>query len=532
MAKSNGERLREIATVLASYGFGHIYRTRIRSNKEEQDAANFRKAFEELGPSFIKIGQIISTRRDLLPPDYIKELQKLQDDAPVFPFSQVRKIFEEDFHQTLEDVFKKVDEEPLASASVAQVHRAVMKNGKEVVIKVQRPDIEENLLRDINLFSRIVSMAPGTVKEILVDPEAAFEEIEESTREELDFRNEAESLIKFKQFNKDIAAVNVPKPNMAYTSKRVLVEENVDGIKGLDSLELARAGYVPEDIAEKLLLAFLSQVFRDGFFHGDPHPGNIIIKERQIYFIDFGITGRLSESNKENLIKLLRSLVHQDIDAIMNLLLQMAITKERINRLNLYEDLSYLFATYLSRSFSQIDMSVLFADILQVTRKHKMTMPNDFIMLTKSLTLLEGVVTDLAPEVNVMEIAKEYIRQSDHVSLFEPISKERLVMDSYQLTQDALKLPSAVRTAVDNLNNGRTKVYIDLVDIDNKWTGINKMVNRIVFAVVIAALILASAIIVAMTEGTGLSILAIVIFLGAGILGLWLLISIIRSGTL
>ncbi|WP_035445158.1 ABC1 kinase family protein [Atopococcus tabaci] len=532
MAKSNAERLREIATVLASYGFGHIYRTRIRPNKVDQDAANFRRAFEELGPSFIKIGQIISTRRDLLPPDYIKELQKLQDDAPVFPFAQVKSIFEEDFRRPLEDVFEEIDETPIASASVAQVHRARLKNGEEVVVKVQRPDIEENLIRDINLFSRIVSMAPGTVKEILVDPEEAFNEIELSTRLELDFRNEAHALVQFKQLNKDIAAINAPRPNMMYTSKRILVEEYVDGFKGLNALELQQAGYVPSDVAEKLVLGFLSQVFRDGFFHGDPHPGNIIVKDKQIYLIDFGITGRLSRSNQENLVKLLRSLVYQDVEAIMNLLLQMAIARERVNRLDLYEDLSYLFDTYLSRSFSQIDMSVLFADILQVTRKHKLTMPNDFIMLVKSLTVMEGVVMELAPELNVMEIAKDYIRSSDHVQLFEPLSKERLAVETYQLAKDTYRLPTSLRRMLDNLNNGRTKVHIDLVDIDNKWTGLNKMVNRIVFAVIIAALILASAIIVALAEGTGFSIIAIIIFLGAGFMGLWLLISIIRSGTL
>ncbi|MDZ7834526.1 MAG: AarF/UbiB family protein [Alkalibacterium sp.] len=240
--KSNRERLREIASVLASYGFGHIYRTRVRTKHKEQDAKNLRLAFEELGPSFIKIGQIISTRQDLLPPNYIQEMSKLRDDAPPFDYSEIKRIFEEEFKQPLSDVFEWVDESPIASASVAQVHRAKLLSGEDVVIKVQRPEIEENLLRDIQLFSRIVSMAPETVKEMLVDVEAAFKEIEETTKRELDFRNEGQALVKFKHLNAENDAVTVPTPYPSYTSKRVLVEDHIAGIKGTEPKRNSGAG--------------------------------------------------------------------------------------------------------------------------------------------------------------------------------------------------------------------------------------------------------------------------------------------------
>ncbi|WP_027107989.1 ABC1 kinase family protein [Lacticigenium naphthae] len=533
MVKSNRERLREIVAVLASYGFGHIYRTRIRSKDSQiQDAVNFRKAFEELGPSFIKIGQIVSTRRDLLPEDYIKELSHLQDRAPAFPFEKVKKIFEEDLHLALDEVFLSIDTHPLASASVAQVHRARLITGEEVILKVQRPEIEENLLRDIQLFSRVVSMAPGTVKEILVDPEEAFKEIKLTTKRELDFRNEANAIIQFKELNKHIAAVSAPKPFLAYTSKRILVEEYVEGIKGLNQTDLIQEGYILKDIAEKLILAFLSQVFKDGFFHGDPHPGNILIGDKKIHFIDFGIVGNLSSSNKDNLVALLKNVIYKDIDGIMNLLLQMAITKEKIKRLELYEDLTYIFDAYISRSFSQINISVLFSDILQITRKHKMTMPNDFIILVKSFTVMEGVVTELYPEINIMEISKEYVKVSDSIQLVDPISKEKLIIQSSQFLNDSIGLPTSLKKVLDNITSGRTKFYVELANFDDKWTGLNKMVNRVVFAVIIASLILSSAIIIALAEGAGFSFFAIIIFLGAGLMGLWLLVSIIKSGTL
>ncbi|MEC6748484.1 lipopolysaccharide core heptose(II) kinase RfaY [Marinilactibacillus sp. XAAS-LB27] len=532
MSKTNRDRLKEIGTVLASYGFGHIYNTRIRSKDDEQDAQRLRQAFEELGPSFIKIGQIISTRRDLLPDNYIEELSKLRDNAPHFPYSEIKKIFSEEFDQTLEEVFEFVEEKPLASASVAQVHKAKLHTGESVIIKVQRPEIEENLLRDIRLFSKILSMAPNTVKDMLVDADSAFDEILATTKIELDFRNEAKYLVRFRELNNETKAVTAPKPFLKYTSKRVLVEEYIDGIKGLNAVKLTTAGYDKKDIAEKLMYSFLSQVFNDGFFHGDPHQGNLIIKGKQIVFLDFGITGELSSDVRESLIRLIKALVLEDIEGMMNILLQMAIVKSKVNRFALNEDLADFYHIYASRSFKNIDLSAFFSDVLYITNKYKMIMPNDFLLLAKSMTILEGVITELHPDINVLKIASAYIKTNDDVSFFETITKDKVMIGLYQIAQNSASLPAKITKSLDTINNGRFKVHLDLVDGDKKWTGLNKMVNRIVFAVIIAALILASAVILAVAEGTSVSILAIIIFLGAGIMGLWLLISIIRSGTL
>ena len=532
MEKSSGERLREIVTVLASYGFGHIYRTKLKNENRKQDAASLRKAFEDLGSSFVKIGQIISTRPDLLPQDYIDELSKLQDNVPPFPFTDIERIFEEEFGEEISVAFAKVEENPLASASIAQVHRAKMKNGKEVIIKVQRPDIEENLLRDIALFSKILSMTPGTIKDLISDPDLALKEIEKATQIELDFRHEATALLKFKVLNKEMESVEVPNLITDYVSKRVLVEEYIEGIKVLDLAKLAKKGYVKEDIAEKLILSFLSQVFKDGYFHGDPHPGNVLIKDKKIVFIDFGIMGELSAENKESLIDLLKAIVFNDIDLVMNILLKVGVTKERINRYEFYEDLNYFFDTYLTASYKQINMGVLFSDILDVTQKHRITIPNDFTMLIKSLSMLEGIIAELDPEINMLEVANLFMQTSDELSLYDSFSKEKWLIGSYKLSKDLLDLPTQLKQLLTNANSGRAKVHIELQDGDNKWKGLNKMVNRLVFALIIAALILSSAIIVAMASSTSVSLIGVVIFLGAGLMGIWLLISIIRSGTL
>ncbi len=530
--QTNRGRLTEIARTLASYGFGHIYRTRMGSKKEQQDAQKLRLAFEELGPTFIKFGQILSTRPDLLPKDYIQELSKLQDKVPPFPFSQIKEIFEEDFKQTLEESFKWVDEEPLASASVAQVHRATTFDGEEVVLKVQRPDMEENLLRDIRLFSRIISMAPETVKSFIVDAEVAIAEIEKVTKIELDFRNEVNALIRFRMNNADRDVVHAPKPYVRYSSKRVLVEDYIEGITNLNKTTLQEAGYDTDDLVQKLVYSFLKQVFEDGFFHGDPHPGNIIIQEGKIVFIDFGLYGELSKENRDKLIEILEAIVLEDIDELMNLLLQLAIVKSKVDRYELYNDLESFFYVYIAKDLKQIDIGRLMTDMLGVAHRHGLIMPNDFVLLAKSLGIVEGVISEFETEVNLMDVAKMYLKDRENYSLLKKFTADNVGVNAYKTATNLFDLPTSMKKLFDTISNGRTRMNIEIMDWDKKSVDINKMVNRVVFAIIIASLILASALIAVSVTSLGLSRLSIVIFLGAGFMGLWLLISIIRSGTL
>lgn len=526
------ERFREIINVLAAYGFGHIYNTKIHSQKKEADPQNLRKAFEELGPSFIKIGQIISTRRDILPKAYIEELAKLQDAAPPFPFQDVRQIFKEEFDQELEEVFELVEEKPIASASIAQVHKGRLLSGEEVVLKVQRPGIEENFLRDIDLFIKIVSKAENILKGIVVDPISVFQEIRKTTTIELDFRNEVKYMVKFKELNADIACVNAPKAFTEFSSKRIIVQEYIDGLKITHTTELLQEGYDLNDIGQKLLLSYLSQVFHDGFFHGDPHPGNMIIKEGQIYYIDFGIMGELSNGNKDVLNQLLKAIVLKDINQLVSLILQMGNQKGRVDRNELYDDLTYVFDTYFSTNLGNIRIASVLTDIFEITSRHRLSLPSDLVILVKALTILEGTITDLAPEANLIKITKSYLKTSGTFSVRDLIDTEEALLQTYQFFTHSSKLPSQLSVFLDGLISGRSKFKIDLINMDEKWTGIDKMVNRLVFALIISALILASTVIIVATKGTQLSIIGMAGFLVAGILGLWLLVAIIRSGSL
>lgn len=530
--RANRSRLTEIGTVLASYGFGHIYRTKIGKEKKSQDAESLRQAFEELGPSFIKIGQILSTRPDLLPADYIEELSRLRDQAPPFSFHKIRETFEEDFKVKMEEVFEWVDQEPLASASIAQVHRARTLDQQEVIIKVQRPDMEENLLRDIRLFSRLLELTPEVIKDFVVDADVALAEVEASTKKELDFRNEVKAILRFRENNEERTVIDAPNPLVKYTSKRVLVQEYIEGINGIKMDRLIEAGYDKKDFVEKFVYTFLTQVFEDGFFHADPHPGNIIIRDQQIIYIDFGLVGELSESNRKNLLEILEAITLEDVDQLMNLLLQMAVVKKEVNRYVLYHDIENFFYQYVSKDLSNIHIGDFFADVLAVSHKHGLVMPNDFIMLGKSLAIVEGVVSDFDTEVNLMQIAKSYIKEQEDFSIRRKMKSEDLKLKLLRLTSDSIALPSSLKKSLETLSEGRTRLNLEILDWEKKSVALNKMVNRVVFAIIIAALILASALITVSTTSPGLTSLSVIIFLGAGIMGLWLLISIIRSGTL
>lgn len=529
MAKSNRERLSEIVTTLGKYGFGHIYRIYVRTGNQAEDARRFRMAFEELGPSFIKIGQILSTRHDLLPDAYISELQKLQDHARSVPYAAVKEIVESELNASLEELFDDFDEEPLASASIAQVHRARLKSGESVIVKVQRPEIEEELLRDIHLFSQFLSVAPDTMKDMIMNIDAAFDEIETSTARELNFRMEARALNTFRLKTKDSKLVNSPRLHMDYVTTRVLVQEYIEGIPILKSEELIKEGYVLEDIAEKLIFSFMNQIFDYGFYHGDPHPGNLLIKDQQIYFIDFGIVGEISDSMRELLTEITKAALTENISKLMTLVLQVARTEHQVDQVEFYDDLSYYFKHYSTRSLGSIKIEVVFDQFMEVMHKHKLALPHELITLVRALIILEGVIFDLSPEIDAMTILKSYYQQSDVFNLLALPSKEKLALTTYGMLEKLIKLPDDTSQLVDHLLNGRFVINAKLVDRENRWKDIELMVNRMIYALILASLILASAIIVALSTG-GLSIIAIIVFLGAAIVGIWLLISIFKSG--
>lgn len=533
--KRSNRRFRQIIRVLGAYGFGHIVRSKLKSEKIKNDPENLRLVFEELGPTFIKIGQILSTRPDILPIEYINELVKLQDSAPPFPFETVKEIIETDLKKPIDEIFKEIDPEPVASASVAQVHDAVLLDGKKVIIKVQRPDIEDQLLEDIGILIRIVRRAPNTLRDVLLDPVEALEEILETTKIELDFRNEVDAMLRFKQENQDIRCISIPEVYKEISTKRIVVQEKIDGIKITEKTELEKEGYDTDDIGRKLILSYLYQLFNKGFFHGDPHPGNLIISKQKIYFIDFGIMGYLSSKSKNAINDLLDAMVKKDIGQLVNVVLSLAQQKGPVDKNKLYEDIEYIIHYYLQTSLRNIQVSMLFMDLFDAARKNNLKLPKEFTTLLKSLLILEGVLSKLAPDLSIMEISRDYLKE-DQVVKFKPeFTLNSLALNGYTLIKDSLRIPTSISTILDNFISGRGKIKVDITNLNDRWKDFNKMVNRVVFALVVSAIIIASALIIRSGGGANINGLSIVGILGfglAGFLGLWLLISILKSGNI
>ncbi len=352
MEGNSVNRFKEILKVFTKYGLGYILGK--KEDKIKNSPANLRKAFEELGPTFIKIGQILSTRPELVHDDYIVELSKLQDDVPAEEFEEMSKVFYEEFSKKIEDEFLFIDKKPIASASVAQVYRGVLKDGKDVVIKIQRPNIKEKMDMDFDILLSLSEKISKIFKDSIVNPKEILLEIKLSTERELNFNFEAQNIEKFRELNKDIYCVYAPYVINEYTGSRVLTLESIDGFKVNDFVAIELLGYDKDDIAKKLTLSYFKQVLKDGFFHGDPHPGNILIRGGKICFIDFGIVGELSKEKQCELNSAIAAIANEDIDKLTDFVMSIGIKSGKVDREILYKDIEYIFRNYYTTSLKNI----------------------------------------------------------------------------------------------------------------------------------------------------------------------------------
>lgn len=531
MYKNTIQRFREIVKVLASYGFGYIVDSKL--NKEDKSPQNLRKAFEELGPTFIKIGQILSTRPDIVSAEYIRELSKLQDNVSPENFNDISAVFFNEFLQTIDETFLYFEEEPFASASIAQVHNAILKNGKGVIVKIQRPDIYEKMKMDISILKRIVSLTKSRFTDALIDPEEALNELLYATELELNFKNEAANIETFKQLNSNVNFAYAPEVIMDISSTRVLTLEKINGFKIDDIDNLRENGYDLNDIGKKLAIGYLKQIIDDGFFHGDPHPGNILIREGKICFIDFGIVGKLSKSLRESINQALVSAAFKDTNMLISVLMSIGIKKGPINKNSLYEDIEYLFDSYLSTSLENIKISVMLQEIFDISKHNNLVLPKELTLLIRSLVILEGVIAHIAPEIKILDVAIPYVKNNIKDSMLKDINFEDFLFHSVKFVKDSTRIPGKIIEMSDSVLNGRAKVQFELRHLNKAINELNKMVNRLVISFIVAATIVGSSLILNSNIGPkiwDISIIGILGFFLAGFAGIWLIVSILRSG--
>lgn len=526
--KSNADRLREIISVLGSYGFGTLYKRQFKKQTVEESAANLRQAFELLGPSFIKIGQILSTRNDLLPEAYIRELEKLQNSSPTIPYKMADTVFKEEIGKSMADTFAEVQEQPLATGSIAQIHLAKLENGKVLAVKIQRPNIRQELIRDIDLFIRALSSVPG-VTNIMVNPVDVLKQIRVQSVEELDFLNEARNMLTFIENNQQNAAIQAPEPYMPLITERVLVQEYIEGYDLTDIDKITELGYDKTDIARKIVVSYLYQIFSDGFYHADPHPGNFIISEGQLYFIDFGIADHLSNFYQNFFLGAMQALLTEDIDALMNMLLLITKHHEEVNTISLYDDLSELYNRYLRAGFYAIDLSEIFDDIFSLGLKYHLVFPDDLVLLLKTIVMVQGVSQDLDPDMDFMGLFASYIIGSKTVDIKSLLSRNNIMKYLSRLINSSVNIPPKTELLLDNINHNRLTVNLAVKDVERLEGTINRMLNRFVATFLLSAIIISSGMIASSATSVTVSNIAILFFVVGIFLALYLLYSLIRS---
>lgn len=400
MKRKSVERFNEIVRVFASYGIEILVDNRRKNVKKS--AENLRKAFETLGPTFVKIGQILSTRRDILPKEYIEELIKLQDSVNEESYVDIKEVFEKSLNKRIDECFLEFHVEPIASASISQVYEGILKDGREVIVKIQRPDIYEKMKLDISILKRILKFSKLKNDITIVNLFDVMDEMEKSIDAELNFKIEGSNIKRFSENNDGLEVLYIPKLIENLWSEKVITLEKIIGFKVNDIDALEEEGYNNRDIAEKLILCYCKQVFEDGFFHGDPHPGNILISHGKICFIDFGIMGAIDESIRNSLNKAIFAIATKDKEMLVDFVLSVGVRKGKVNKGLLYEDISYLFDSYATRSLKNIKIAELFEELFIIAEKNFIQMPKELVSLFRSLVILEGVLEEIDPNVNIL----------------------------------------------------------------------------------------------------------------------------------
>lgn len=533
MRKIYSRRFKEIMKVLAKYGFKFLKGTK-NSNKDKAPE-NLRKAFEELGPTFIKIGQILSSRPDILPSSYIKELSKLQDDVLPEKYEDIDIVFFNEFNKNINHCFLYFEKNPIASGSIAQVHNAILKNGKKVIVKVQRPGIKGKMETDIFILYKILKLAKNKFKDTLIDPEEALKELLSSTKKELDFNLEADNMIKFKELNECINFCHVPYIIKDLCGSKVLTMEKIYGFKINNIKKLEEENYDLQDLGKKLALCFFKQVFTDGFFHADPHPGNLLIQDKKICFIDFGIMGTISPRLKLLLNDAIMSIVYKDTDKLVSVIMSIGVKKGLTDRNKLYEDVELLLSNYLLTSFKNIKISVLITEIFKCAKNNNITLPRNLILLVKSLIIVEGLVAEIAPEIEILDIAVPFVKNNNASYFFKNFDPENILINSCSFAKNFSKLPMKTVELIDSILNGRAKIQLKFNKIDTSLNQLNKMVNRLSISLILCSMIISSSVILNSDIGPKIytiPLLHIINFLFFIIIGIILIISIIKSGKL
>ena len=545
-------RLNEILGVLIRHGFGDSVRRMGLADRLAQAGhvlhwetaaglarieppVQIRLALEELGPTFVKLGQILAGRADLFGPAYITEFEKLHSRVPPVPLQTLRPQLREDLGAEPEAVFARFDAEPLAAASIAQVHRAQLHDGTEVVVKIRRPGITETIEADLRLLARLAAIVEAEMPAMKpYRPRQLVRELARSLTRELDLANECRNAERIATNMAPLPWIVVPRVHWAHTSERVNVQDFVDGIPGDALDQLGPRGLDHQTLAERGSQAVLKMIVEDGFFHADPHPGNVFYLEgNRIAFVDFGMVGRLSERRRDEMLALLLGLVERDAHTVIDVLLDWAGDDHGVNLSALESEIEDFLDQYHGAALADLNLGQMLADVTAILREHHLGLPSDMALLIKAFITLEGMGRSLDPAFHMTSTALPMLKKVVRAR-YEP----RVVANrAWQTLRRAMavveQLPHDVSHLLRNARRGRLQVGIDVAHLKRVGDQLDRSANRLAMALVIAALIIGSSIVMTVQGGPtlfGLPAFGFLGFTGAVVGGLWLVRAIWRSG--
>ncbi len=546
--KVDFERLEEIIAILVKYefidvlkkvGLKNSFRRFLRSKEliEELDASAPERillVFEELGTTFIKFGQILSTRPDIVGEDIADELAKLQDNVPPDSFESIKKQIEQELNRPIEEIFLKFNEKPVASASIAQVHQAVLHDGTLVAVKVQRPDIIEQIKKDVKIMRYLGGLLERRVSNFrYYNVSGVIDEFERAIVKELDFELEARNMEKFRSFFEDNDKICTPMNYEEYSTMKVLTMDFIDGVK-ITEMTKSNIKADGKSIAKIGARCYFQQIFKYGFFHGDPHPGNLLIKDdNTLCFIDFGIMGHLDMDFVNNLAELFTYIVDYDLNGIINQLLYMEIIDDTVDIKSLKYDLIDILDQSYGADIKDLGGFINEFSTPDLMEKYKIELPKDFILLGKVLNLLEELGRELDPNFNTIEVTKPLIKKllAERLNPLNLLNyKTQYLFELQHLGKD---LPRTISQTLLKAKKGQIGIDLTLNSLDEFSVKLDKMVDRISVALIISALVVGSALILQSGRGIpspqlGFSTVGSIIFLIASLLAVVLIVIIVR----
>ena len=481
----NRARLREITAVLRKH---HITRG-VTPEK-------LRAILEELGPTYVKLGQIMSLHSDVLPQRYCDELMKLTSEVTPMPFSEVEEVINRSYREDWRNIFASIEHNTLGSASIAQVHKARLLDGRDVIVKVERKGIYDTMARDIGLLKRAVGILPpiGGLKNV-VDLEMVLDELWSTAQEEMDFLKEAANMEEFARNNQGINYIRCPKLYHEYTTSRVLVMEYIGGCPVDDKNKLLAEGYDLGEIGRKLVNNYIKQVMEDGFFHADPHPGNVKVMDGKIVWIDMGMMGRLTYRDRNLMATAVRAIAVGDIAVLESTILELGDVQGKIDSGKLYGELRDLMDRYGNASMGSIDAVEFFKDVMEIMKGNDIRLPHGMTMLVRGLTQMQGVLLNISPDINMAEIAAGRLREEMLQNFDWKKEAGKTGRRIYKAAGRTLDIPPLVKIALEEYLKGQARINMEL-DSTRKFSQLmRRLVRNLVMGLWVMALLISSSII-------------------------------------